>query len=252
MSHPEQLAFIELVVNSLSGSNRSKKVLEIGSYDVNGTIRDVIGLCEEYVGVDLVEGPGVSVVEYGHKVDFNDSYFDLSLSSECFEHDPHWQLTFLNMIRLTRPSGVVVFTCASNGRPEHGTIRSNPFLSPGTQSVSLDYYLNLNALDFEAAFNLQNYFSHYRFYENPITWDLYFVGVRLSSKGNDEEIFEIPSINEVRAATSLTPVSHKVARIPHYCLFRLLPEVFYNQIAFRYWRLLEAANRSFMSGKFER
>ena len=252
MSHPEQLAFFELVVKSLTPKMRLGKVIEIGSYDVNGTIRAVIGLCEEYVGVDLTEGPGVSVVEYGHRVDICDGYFDLSLSSECFEHDPYWKLTFLNMIRLTKPNGVVAFTCASNGRPEHGTIRSNPILSPGTQSVELDYYLNLSAADFEAEINLSNHFSKYRFYRNPITWDLYFVGVRLSPENVHWANTNLPSIAEVRTATSLTPFSHKVARIPLYCLFRVLPEVVYNQIAFRYWRILERANRRLAGGKFVR
>ena len=252
MSHPEQLAFFELIVKSLNPNGRLGKVIEMGSYDVNGTIRAVVGLCEEYVGVDLTEGPGVSVVEYGHKVDISDGYFDLSLSSECFEHDPYWKLTFLNMIRLTKPNGVVAFTCASNGRPEHGTIRSNPLLSPGTQGMELDHYLNLCAADFETVINLSNHFSKYRFYRNPTTWDLYFVGVRLSTQKVHWADVKLPSIAEVRTATSLTPFLHKVARMPLYFLFRVLPEVIYNEIAFRYWRILEMASRRLTDGKFVR
>lgn len=33
------------------------RVLEIGSYDVNGSVREIFGGCSEYVGVDLREGP---------------------------------------------------------------------------------------------------------------------------------------------------------------------------------------------------
>src|SRR5687767_6017676 len=130
MSHPEQIGFF----TALADSNRELldgcTVLEIGSYDVNGTVREIFSAAKSYVGVDLVEGPGVDVVGYGHEVDQPDGMFDLAISGECFEHDPHWAETFANMARMTRPGGLVAFTCGSRGRPEHGTQRTRADDSP--------------------------------------------------------------------------------------------------------------------------
>src|SRR4051812_17121826 len=149
MSHPEQLAFLQAVVDHNAAFVADAKVLEIGSYDVNGSIRQVFEGATEYVGVDLADGPGVDLVSYGHEVNHPDGTYDLTVSSECFEHDPHWRDTFANMARLTRASGLLVFTCASHGRPEHGTRRSDVSDSPGTQAEGMDYYRNLVATDFD-------------------------------------------------------------------------------------------------------
>ena len=124
MSHPEQLAFLDAVARANRQLVEGSRVLEIGSYDVNGSVRTLFATSTDYVGVDLSEGPGVDVVSFGHELALPDDAFDLAVSAECFEHDPHWAETFANMVRLTRPGGMVVFTCATRGRPEHGTRRT--------------------------------------------------------------------------------------------------------------------------------
>ena len=42
--------------------------------------------------------------------------FDVVISCECFEHNPYWRETFLNMTRVLRPGGLFVLTCATTGR----------------------------------------------------------------------------------------------------------------------------------------
>ena len=250
MSHPEQLAFIGYARTIASEDSKLRKVLEVGSFDVNGTIRQIIGECDEYVGADLVGGPGVDVVKSGHLLDFPDGYFDLSFSSECFEHDEHWSESFLNMTRMTKPSGAVIFSCASKGRPEHGTKRSSPRLSPGTQAIGSDYYRNLEASDFEDTLEMGSLFSDYRFYYQPVTWDLYFIG--WVSSGNKRAPRALPSAEEIHRVTAVTPLVHRLARTPLYVLLKLLPVRIYNQIAFRYWRLLENAGNTLFQGRFLR
>ncbi len=51
------------------------------------------------------EGPGVDVVSSGHALDFPDETFDVTLSCECFEHNPYWLETFRNMHRMTKAGG---------------------------------------------------------------------------------------------------------------------------------------------------
>jgi len=153
------------------------RILEVGSYDVNGSVRQYFTGCE-YVGADLIDGPGVDLVCSGHQIGFDDCSLDITLSSECFEHNPYWLETFQNMHRMTKPGGLLVFSCASRGRAEHGTIRtsSGKSFSPGTAAKGWDYYRNLNRSDFERSLDLRKMFSTYQFVYMPTSCDLYFCG----------------------------------------------------------------------------
>jgi hypothetical protein len=105
MSHPEQLGFFRAVAEANAPLIAGASVLEIGSYDVNGSIRSMFDAAGKYVGVDLDRGPGVDLVAFGHEVDHPDCTYDITLSGECFEHDQYWRETFLNMVRMTRIQG---------------------------------------------------------------------------------------------------------------------------------------------------
>ena len=122
-------------------------LLEIGSLDVNGSLRDVIDVApDEWTGIDLDDGPGVDVVASGH--DFGeDGAYATVVSSECLEHDPGWDRTLRNAVRVLRPGGLLLVTCATTGRHEHGTARTSPGYSPGTTAVGWDHYRNLTAGD---------------------------------------------------------------------------------------------------------
>ena len=193
MSHPEQLQFVKSIASGtgIEQKIRDLKVIEIGSYDVNGSIRKLLP-SQYYTGVDLIQGPGVDLVSEGGAVDHPDNTYHLSISCECFEHNPQWSQTFHNMWRMTQPGGGVLFTCATTGRPEHGTTRTTPEQSPGTISQNWDYYQNLTEEDFRKAFNLDELFSCYFFMVNPRSKDLYFFGHKAganpSFKPADQEL----------------------------------------------------------------
>lgn len=148
-------------------------VVEMGSLNINGTVRDFFD-ASYYLGVDVGPGPDVDLVAQGQDVDLPDDHFDVAISAECFEHNPEWAATFANMHRLAR--SYVIFTCASKGRPEHGTRRCSPGSSPLT--AQHDYYRNLNEQDFRDAFDLDAMFAEYEFAYNPISQDLYFYGIK--------------------------------------------------------------------------
>ena len=148
-------------------------VLEIGSLNINGTVRDFFQP-KSYLGVDVGPGPGVDLVAQGETLDFPDDSLDVAISAECFEHNPEWAATFANMHRMS--SRYVVFTCASDGRPEHGTRRSEPGSSPLT--LEWDYYQNLNEQDFRDAFDIESMFVEHEFSYNPTSHDLYFYGIK--------------------------------------------------------------------------
>lgn len=115
---------LETVKNALGVSDvRGKRVLEVGSLDVNGSVRgDVMALGPaEYVGVDLQPGPGVDVIcDAGDLVArFGDNAFDVVISTEMLEHARDWRRIVSNIKRVTRPDGVMIVSTRSYGVDFH-------------------------------------------------------------------------------------------------------------------------------------
>lgn len=174
MAHKEQREFFTEVKNKFPQYFKNVSVIEIGSLDINGTVRDFYENTKTYIGIDLGWGPGVDMVCEGQNVPLPDNLFDVAVSAECFEHNPHWLETFVNMHRMAK--SFVIFTCAGEGRPEHGTTRTTPGNSPFT--LNWDYYKNLTQEDFASRLYLEDMFSEYEFSYNKQAQDLYFWGIK--------------------------------------------------------------------------
>lgn len=171
MSHQQQMEFVANVKAKFPEFFTGQKVLEIGSLNINGSVRPFFEGSAQYIGCDLGEGPGVDIVSLGHELPYEDGSFDVVISCECFEHDQHWEKTFKKMIDLTREDGLVIFSCATIGRAEHGTSRTSPADAPFTN----DYYRNLEEKDFEG---FKSFFKSHAFSECQSPRDLYFWGLK--------------------------------------------------------------------------
>jgi len=161
--------FVQSVKNCFPDAFANKKVLEIGSLNINGSVRQFFTGCD-YLGVDIGEGRDVDMVCKGHELPFPALSFDTVISCECLEHDKHWKETFAKMCELSKD--LVVMTCATIGRKEHGTTTTSPTDAPFTN----DYYMNLSANDFTSNFDLYAIFKHFGFAVNSDSHDLYFWG----------------------------------------------------------------------------
>ncbi len=120
MCHTSCLVFAnELIISDVAG----KRVLEVGSYDVNGSVRDGIEMlgCAEYVGVDMRDGPGVDVVcDAVNLVErFGVESFDIIISTEMMEHVEHWRAAISNIKRVCKRGGLILITTRSRGFPKH-------------------------------------------------------------------------------------------------------------------------------------
>ena len=173
MAHQQQFDFVSAVARFYPDNFVNCKVLEVGSLDINGSVRQFFKDCN-YIGIDLGIGKGVDIVCTGQDYDAPDNEFDTVISCECFEHNPDWVATFQNMHRMTKPNGLIVMTCATTGRAEHGTKRTSPADAPFCH----DYYKNLTEQDFVEHFKLDNMFSICEFGVGEVTKDLYFYGVK--------------------------------------------------------------------------
>jgi SAM-dependent methyltransferase len=181
--HKEAREFTLFVRRILSEFFIGKVVLDVGSGDINGNNKFLFENCE-YNGNDVIQAPNVTIVSKTKDLPFKDNTFDTIVSTECFEHDPEYKESIIKIYNMLKPNGLFCFSCASTGRPEHGTRRSNPNDSYGTignlEDMS-DYYKNLTEIDLNNVLLLNTMFSVWDTYYNNDSKDLYFVGIK---KGN--------------------------------------------------------------------
>lgn len=179
MSHKEQQDYCKWVKDILPSFFKNVKVLDVGSLDINGNNR-IWFEDSEYTGLDIGPGPNVDVVSLAHEYQAPDESFDVIISTECFEHDMHWEKSLANIVRMLKPGGLFVFTCASEGRPEHGTRRTKPEDAPLLEGFGEwgDYYKNLNEPDIRAAIDVDGIFATAFFQYEPVACDLYFYGIK--------------------------------------------------------------------------
>ncbi len=121
MCHISCLAFCakNLDTDDING----KRIIEVGSYNVNGSIRPIVELLkpDEYIGIDIEEGPDVDMVCDAENMleTFGEESFDVVISNELLEHVKNWRLVISNMKRICRPNGIILITTRSKGFNYH-------------------------------------------------------------------------------------------------------------------------------------
>lgn len=93
-------------------------VLEIGSQDVNGSIRDYFNDTTEYVGVDRYEGKGVDIVCDARKTKFKHK-FDTLMIISVFEHDLDWKDTLKHNLQWLKKGGMCFISFGAEGNKPH-------------------------------------------------------------------------------------------------------------------------------------
>ena len=157
--HKEQKEWCESIKRRFPKYFWTKRVLDIGSLDVNGTNRYLFFNCQ-YDGVDIVPGKGVDIVSRGHEV--TGEQYDVVLSTNALEHDMFWFLTLPQMIRLTEHGGLMFFSCAYSQR-QHGTRTAKPNDSGTTKLKGdwSDYYRNLRVIEVYSVLQPERSFVSY-------------------------------------------------------------------------------------------
>lgn len=120
MSHASVLSFGERVITS--GMVKGKRVLEVGSYDINGSLRPYVESLgpKEYVGTDIELGPKVDQVVPASELTktFGPSSFDLVLCNEMLEHAEDWRAAVTQLKSVTKD--YLLVTTRSEPFPYHG------------------------------------------------------------------------------------------------------------------------------------
>lgn len=137
--HQEAFAFIARAARDVVA--RRLRIIEIGSRDVNGSIRPVFA-GHEYTGLDIEAGEGVDVVADGATWG-ETAAFDLGVCCEVLEHAPNAAEIVANLRRIVRPGGLLLLTAATHGRHPHSV---NGCYMDGPEPYP-EYYRNVDPGD---------------------------------------------------------------------------------------------------------
>jgi len=133
----------------------NSKVIEVGSLDVNGNIKDLFHDCD-HIGIDVVTGKNVDVVSVAHQYN-PDGQVDVIYSTNSLEHDRYWKSTLIWMFRWLKTDGLFFLTC-SYSHAEHGTRNTSPHKSGTGQIAGWDkWYKNFTTKDITRNINLEKH-----------------------------------------------------------------------------------------------
>lgn len=131
------------------------RYLDLGGYDVNGTVHDlvrrtVVDADVHITVLDYREGPGVDIVADARTF-MTDVKYDAVISTELLEHVAPlpdlpdidgWRLVIGAASDALRPGGVFVGTCASTGRGAHAADGSG-------WAANGEHYANVDPADLD-------------------------------------------------------------------------------------------------------
>lgn len=112
---------VKLFVDRAPQAAFKGKILEVGSLDINGGVRNIVKgrKPESFIGTDFMDGPGVDAVV--DAVDLVKTYgensFDTVISTEMLEHAEHWRECVTNMKRVCKDW--LIITTRSPGFGHH-------------------------------------------------------------------------------------------------------------------------------------
>lgn len=118
--HVSSYEHMQRLVASRLDRDTTLHAVDIGSYDVNGSYRTLFDSPKwRYTGIDLEAGPGVDVVLTSpYRFPLATGSADVVLSGQAFEHIEFFWLTWLEMLRVLKPGGLIFLIAPSRG-PEH-------------------------------------------------------------------------------------------------------------------------------------
>jgi SAM-dependent methyltransferase len=121
MCHASVLAFAERVLRP--DDIRGRDVLEVGSYNVNGSVRAHVEAMvpTSYLGIDQQPGPGVDRVVPADDLlrTFGPESWDVVICTEVLEHVLDWRTVAKNLQGVLRFGGLLLITTRSKGFPYH-------------------------------------------------------------------------------------------------------------------------------------
>jgi SAM-dependent methyltransferase len=114
--HSTAMEYGEIFFKTYCDPKKIQHIVDIGSQDVNGSLRSVAPNNCKYTGIDFVEGKGVDVILTDpYSLPLEDESVDFVVSSSVLEHSEFFWLLFNEMLRILKPNGILYINAPSNG-----------------------------------------------------------------------------------------------------------------------------------------
>ena len=128
-------------------------VLEFGSYNINGSVRDAYPQAKSWWGIDIADGPGVDEVADASQWKTSMA-FDVVACAEAFEHTPEWRKIIRNAHHHLKVGGLFVASCASRDRPPHsafdgGAVREGEYYANVSPEEMIEFMEQLEWHSFD-------------------------------------------------------------------------------------------------------
>jgi len=148
--HKQSMLRMEWFVQHFLGEStlgQRPRVLDVGSYDVNGCYREFFPDQHfDYQGLDMVPGPNVDIVLH-NPYDWNSlatDTFDVIISGQTFEHNEFFWVTLSEMARVLKPGGKLCIIAPNQVHQHRHPVDCYRFYTDGM--VSLARYIQFNVL----------------------------------------------------------------------------------------------------------
>lgn len=118
--HTSSLEHVDRLVRKYLFAKAELRIVDLGSYDVNGCYKPFfVQPGWEYQGFDLRPGPNVDrVLESPYRLPLASHSADVLISGQAFEHIEFFWLTWMEMVRVLKPNGLIFLLAPSRGE-EH-------------------------------------------------------------------------------------------------------------------------------------
>ena len=114
--HDTAMEYGALFFKTYANDLKNLTIIDLGSQDVNGSLRSVAPADNRYIGVDFINANGVDIViNDPYTLPFENESVDIVVSSSCFEHSEFFWLLFNEVLRVLKPTGLLYINAPSNG-----------------------------------------------------------------------------------------------------------------------------------------
>jgi SAM-dependent methyltransferase len=114
--HPESFQHLQDCVQEHLNEQIKTTIVDVGSMDVNGSYRSIFNCPQwQYIGLDVSNGKNVDIVlKKPYHFPLASHSTDVVISGQSFEHIDFFWITWMEMIRIVRPGGLIILAVPQN------------------------------------------------------------------------------------------------------------------------------------------
>jgi SAM-dependent methyltransferase len=115
--HQSSYEKMDMLVSKYLDPKKETSILDVGSFDGNGSYRDIFTKCPnfKYEGCDIVDGPNVDFVILQYDIPKPDETYDVVISGQTMEHVEFFWNWIIELERVLKKGGLLILIVPSGG-----------------------------------------------------------------------------------------------------------------------------------------